>query len=200
MILDSGVTNAYNELELLGLTRSRQSDDEFTSALWNRRHVKALKTAMILAIAESATEGKGSLATPVVSMEQWRWAVHYQDIISKVLAYKNDQGTFENMFVLLSNNLRKKFKIIADGGNSTYNRLYTNEHKELKLITGYMLDRLIYRYKDFNIFVNTIYRGRKTDAIRGFVGYCTEIQLLQQLDFEDSKNLGIKGKAYKFNI
>ena len=63
-----------------------------------------------------------------------------------------------------------------------------------------MLDRLIYRYKDFKGLVNTIYRGRKPDAIRGFIGYCIEIQLLQQLSPDEVKSVGMKGKAYKFNI
>jgi len=201
--LDEYVLDAYNELELFGLTKSRQCESDFESALWNRRHVKTLKTAMLLAIAESARTDRGTadeLVKPVITMEEWKWASHYQDVIAEVLEYKNVQGTFDNMFVMIASSLRAKLIILSDGKNTTYERVYTANQKKMKIITGHMLDKLIYRYKDFKTLVGTIYKGRKTDAIRAFIGYCEQIELLQSLDKEEVKRMGMRGNAYKFNI
>ena len=201
--LDDDVVKAYNELELFGLIKSRKSESDFTSALWNRRHVKCLKTSMILAIAESAKSDRGSedeLVKPIITMVEWNWALHYQNTIAEVLEYKNNQGTFDNMFVMIASSLREKLVILSDGKNSTYQNLYSPSQRKAKLISGHMLDKLIYRYKDFKSLVKTIYKGRKTDAIRGFIGYCVEIQLLQPLDQDEVKRVGMRGKAYKFNI
>lgn len=195
--LEENVIKDYRELELLCLKESRGTDDEFDSALWNRRHVKTLKTAMILAIAESGINtDENEIPTPTITEEQWFWAKSYQTEICDVLDSKKKFGVFSDHFVILANMLRDKLYGVQE--NEMYMNMYNQEQREFNILTGSYLDKVLYRTKTFNDMCKVIHNGRRGDAIRSFLTYCIQIQLLYELTFSEAKRFGFKAKTYRF--
>lgn len=186
--LDDDVRVEYQKLEVKKLQICRKQDqDVFTIALHNRLHEKTLKTAQLLAIAE------GSLT---INLEQWNWAYGYQQEIIDTIKKQQQKGKFRSRFVALGEKLITKGKNLAT--NKEYIRTVPSlEAREKFVLSGSALNSFIYRHNDFQSLVINVYRGKKSEAVQGFLRYCQDIDILEKVD---GTIYDMKPIAYKLNM
>ena len=191
------VEAAYDKLTLDCRLKSLSSEDEFDNALANRKHEKTLRTAMILAIAESAY--KEISGTPIITMVEWNWACSYQNEIIKVLKQERGYGAFGDALEKIKNNFIDKLKDI--GKSKTYIRLHSKKARELKVINGSMLSELVYKTSDFRDYTNGSCFKDKNKAINNFIGYCNHVGILERIIKDDHNKYGVrKAPAFIYSI